>query len=384
MTSPHEPTTTAETTAVATTEPQPENTESESTAVATTRGVGILPDNIRAAIQMRKAQNMAVAQLAGTNWGKGMDLETRRATAQWGQDNNVDVITEIDVLGGKVYLNAVFYLNRCSEMIANGIVQYAVVDHVEIDPRLAKIAAAGGERGARAQREIERREDARIEYQLPDNAVSAVVYRVKLHHVATEFTGAKWCGGRAKDPVGNEFPVETSETRAARRCLRKLVNHVPKVGQYIKNIEDDAELRLNDALRAGLTRMHADIAEAQRVNRPATMASIGAGYDAQPAVDIREQGRSVPILVVNAEATPRMPAAELAKLADAPDPYGEHVPPVNDFDDNRYADEPKSEPANAVDTEEEIARQDRELFEREQEEERARNAAAKYSRGGKR
>lgn len=189
--------------------------------------VGVLPPEIRAALQMRKMQNQVAGQLASMNWGKELDLETRRATADWGQTMGVDVTTEIDVLGKNIYLNSRFYLRKLGEMIAAGLVEYAIADHVENDPRLKELGPEG-------EGEYSRRLRERIMHAIPDACKSATVFRVKLHSLDKEIVGCKWTGtgklnqyGKLADPVGEEFPVETSESRAARRCMRLLTSHVP-------------------------------------------------------------------------------------------------------------------------------------------------------------
>jgi hypothetical protein len=55
-------------------------------------------------------------------------------------------------------------------------------------------------------------------------------------------------GGRPKDPVGEEFPVETSETRAWRRCLKLLVSHVPDEVRRIQMAEEDAQVSLSSVI----------------------------------------------------------------------------------------------------------------------------------------
>src|SRR5690348_8877437 len=110
--------------------------ESTDVAVRDSAGVGVLPPELQHALALRKMRNQVAGQLASQNWGKSLDLETRRAIADWGQQFRVDVTTEIHVLGGNVYLNAAFYLRQLSEMISAGLVEYAYADHIEDDPRL--------------------------------------------------------------------------------------------------------------------------------------------------------------------------------------------------------------------------------------------------------
>jgi hypothetical protein len=238
------------------------------TAVApqskTQRVVGKLPPELQAAVEYRRGVNVVAAQIAETNWGKGMDRETRRAVAEWGRRHAVDVTMEIYVLGGNIYLNARFYMNRLAAMVEAGVVEYAMADHVEKDVRLEALGDEG-------KAEIHRRLLERIKFQLPEAAVSAVVARVKLRNTPVEFSAAKWCGGRGKnkdgkwnDPIGENFPVETSETRAFRRCLRLLVSHIPEMVRRVQQAEEDAEVSLSQVLSEDSARQRIEEARAMQ------------------------------------------------------------------------------------------------------------------------
>ena len=210
----------------------------ESTAVAVRDGaVGNLPAAVQQQLELRRAQNAVVAQIAGMNWGKALDIGTRRAVADWGQRFRVDVTTEIDVLGANIYLNARYYLRRLAELIARGVVEYAYADHVEDDPRLTKLGAEG-------EGETTRRLRERIKHGIPDKATGAVVFRIKLNALTKEITGASWCGGgtRKSDPVGEAEPVKTAESRAARRAVRQIASHLPDVAQEIEAVATEAEV----------------------------------------------------------------------------------------------------------------------------------------------
>lgn len=198
--------------------------------------VGALPPAVQQQLELRKLSNQVAGKLAEMNWGKQLDLATRRAVADWGQRYHVDVSTEIHVLGGNIYLNAAYYLRRLASLIEAGKVEYAYADHISDDPRLA-------EAGDDGKREQQRRLMERIKYGVPDKAAAAVAFRVKLKAMEQEIVGVKWCGNGARenDPVGNKFPVEAAESRAARRAVRQLVTHVPEVADEIEILEGVAE-----------------------------------------------------------------------------------------------------------------------------------------------
>lgn len=215
------------------TQSKPEETGVALTAPAS---VGTLPVALQQALELRKLSNQVAGKIAELNWGNKLDLGTRRAIADWGRQYGVDPTTEIHVLGGNIYLNAAYYLRRLAGLIERGLVDYAFPDHIEHDERLDALGDEGvGEKNRRLR--------ARIQYQVPDKAVSAVVFRIKLKKLAREIVGVKWCGGgtQKNDPVGDARPVETSESRAARRAIRQIVTHMPMAAQEMLSIEDAAE-----------------------------------------------------------------------------------------------------------------------------------------------
>jgi hypothetical protein len=256
----------------------------------TQRAIGNLPPEMAAMVELRRANNIIAAQIAETNWGKGMDRETRRAIADWGRRHEIDVNTEINVLGGNIYLNSMFYLGRLAKMIERGLVEYAVADHVEADPRLGEFPD-----------ELKRRIFERIKFQIPDIAKSAVVARVKLRNSDMEFNAAKWCGGRGtnssgklKDPVGEEFPVETSESRAWRRVLKLLVSHVPDEIRRIQQAEEDAQVSLSTVIETDRDQQRVDSARVQRQLNPPLVADVHETYgkEAKPTVTDRDLVRA--------------------------------------------------------------------------------------------
>lgn len=198
-----------------------------STAVTTPDredGVGQLPEAIRQQIRLRKLENVVRAEMAKLSWGAALDRQALGAIAEWGRVYNVDVTQEIDLLGGRVYLNARYYLRRLADLVEGGRVEYAYADHIHDDPRLKDLGAEGDAERLRRLKE-------RVRYNVPEKAAAVVAFRVKVREMDQEIVGVNWAGGgvRAKDPVGDTEPVKTAESRAARRAMRQLVGHVPGV-----------------------------------------------------------------------------------------------------------------------------------------------------------
>lgn len=312
--------------------------------------MGSLPDSVKQALILRRQQNIVTAQIAGTNWGKGLDQDTRRAIAEWSARVGIDPATELNVLGGNFYKNAYYYLRRLSEFVERRIVIYAYADHVEVDSRLVTMTQRTDvpELAAEARKEIDRRTMMRIQYNIPDPAKGATVFHLKLTNTPYEFTAAKWCGGgtRQKDPVGDEFPVETSETRAIRRTMRLVATHNPQFRALVEpNDDDQVNLEISGTLRDGIARAHEDMRQTvlQQMGQPLLSAPPDdpygvAGKAARVPGTMEWEGVKIPIerpTVVDAEPAKR--SAAIRPDVDA-GPGGQvpgdtTAPPADDFSD---------------------------------------------------
>jgi hypothetical protein len=256
-------------------------TETES---KTSFAIGNLPDDIKTALLLKRQQNIVAAEIAGTNWGKGLDRETRRAIADWSRTVDLDPATELDVLGGRFYKNAQYYQRKLSEAVNAGYIDYVILDHVEVDDRLETMAKRvdDPELAQMARKEIDRRTMMRVQMRIPDKAEAAVICRVKVKGIHIEFLGAKWCGGgtRQKDPVGDAFPVETAETRSIRRTMRLIAERkkdLPLAQLVEKNDDDHIDEEIGGVLRDGLARAHKDAEQAMRMARGTPLMALPQG-----------------------------------------------------------------------------------------------------------
>lgn len=231
-------------------------------AMVAPASAGTLPAHLQQALELRKLSNQVAGKIAELNWGQKLDLMTRRAVADWARTYAIDPTTEIHVLGGNIYLNAAYYLRRLAQLIERGIVEYAYADHVEDDARLKELKEEGIGESNRRLRE-------RIKHQVPDKAASAVVFRVKLRSMDREVVGVKWCGNgvNKNDPVGDAKPVETSESRAARRAMRQIVTHMPNAIELLEVEESAQEM----SERIASANADFDRREAQIAGRPKQM-----------------------------------------------------------------------------------------------------------------
>lgn len=192
-----------------------------------------LPEAFRVAIEERKALNEVSRQIAAQSWGKALDQNTIRAVAEYARRYRIDPATELDILGGRIYRNAAYYIRRGAELLRRGVVQDISVRHVNHDARLDDLVKRNVDG---AQDEIDARTLARIRHNIPDAAKGAVVVRIVTANGAT-VEGANYAGVD-KDPVGTANPGKTAESRAYRRAWRLLVDTMPELAAEEGEIAD--------------------------------------------------------------------------------------------------------------------------------------------------
>lgn len=304
-------------------------------------------------MQFARQRNIVASQIAGTNWGKGLDLETRRMVSDWGHRAGIDPAVELNVLGGNFYKNAYYYIRRQSELMADGIIEYAYAEHVEISAELQAMAVQiqNPEAAEWAKREMTARAQQRILFNIPAKAVSSVVWHVKVRGIPVEFAAAKWCGGgtRSKDPVGDEFPVETSETRAARRTMRLLAEWRPSdptlKALVEPNDDDSINAAIGGALREGLLRARAEADAAMKKASIGTIRQLREGMAGPYDIDINTPVTAEP---VNPHPTMRDRDGRAIEVIDAaprkPIPERKGEAPTGPYDEEESDTRPSGEP----------------------------------------
>jgi hypothetical protein len=262
------------------------NTNEPGTALAKNRPA--LSPELQARIDERRLQSAMVQKIRGATWGNQWDAHTIAAVATWARENDVEPITEIDMLGGNLYLKARHYERKLSQLIAADQIEYARKDWVHVDARLETMAAAGDRR---AIDESARRTFERIKYNLSDAADAACVYRIKHRLMTDEVTGAKeHVPGKRKDPVGDAMPMETVETRALRRAMLQLKESLPSLRLAATN--DDAFVGVEEVVQENHARLKAarTVPEAEDVEAEESRDLTDAEVAAQDAK--REGGRA--------------------------------------------------------------------------------------------
>ena len=212
-----------------------------------------LPAAYAADIQRRKERNAIATAIKGTLWGKDASQDTIRAVSEYAYRTGIDPVRHIELLGGRIYLNADYYREKGAPLIATGVVHAPVLQHINADERLEKMIVAGGKKAAWAEEERDNRMVERIKYNVPEAAKGAVICRITLTRDGTELIGVNSVGGTSKrDPVGDAEPAKTAESRAERRAWRRLIEVQPalmpdavkaeRIAQEINETIPDAEI----------------------------------------------------------------------------------------------------------------------------------------------
>lgn len=168
-----------ESTAVARREPEPED------AFALQMQSGYQKD--------RMIRAMA-RQIANESWGKNLSPHTQAAVARYAMEAGLDPVRHLDVLGGRVYINAAAYMDRlASDPEFEGLTFDPITDD----------------------------EEQRARWGVPKHALA--VFLVTIRHRGREFQEVGYAPKRANDSVGKEFPAEKARTSGIRRAARMAV-----------------------------------------------------------------------------------------------------------------------------------------------------------------
>jgi hypothetical protein len=277
------------------------------------RNPGLTP-RAQARLYEIKARNAMVVAISNESWGGKLTPIQQRAFAEYMRTFHLD-ISEVDNLGGRPYRNGRYYMRRTAELASEGRVEWYKGEHIGPDARLDAMAKAGDQW---AIDEKMRRLRECIRLAIPAEATYAYVVTVKMKELSTPTEGAKWyVPGRQKmgwskevkgkremvsaDPVGDENPITSVETRAWRRAGRLYAAEIPELRDQEAYMEYEAS-----------ETQKAVIAEAERADEVDTAATITPGafadvphddpYGIQPAAI--GAGPAQPIVVPTREAVP--------------------------------------------------------------------------------
>lgn len=153
--------------------------------------------------QSKMIRDVAVA-VAETGWGKEVSPISRAAVVRYCLEIGADPVRHVHVLGGNVYLNAAFWMDLVA---ANPKFIRPEIEFIHDDDRAD-------------QAERERRKAKRLLLGVPEAAKGAAVVTL-YYNGRGPFVGVNWAGAKKSDPVGEQEPTKTAETRAYRRAAMK-------------------------------------------------------------------------------------------------------------------------------------------------------------------
>lgn len=303
------------------------------------RFAGLTP-RARAKMEENRARNAMVVAISNESWGTKLTPIQQRAFAEYMRMFHLD-ISEVDNLGGRPYRNGRYYMRRTAELASEGRVDWYKAEHIGPDKRLDDMAKAGDQW---AIDEKTRRVRECIRLAIPAEATYAYVVTVKMKELSLPTEGAKWyVPGRKKmgwakgkqgvreevsaDPVGDENPITSVETRAWRRAGRLYAAEIPELRDQEAYMEFQAdatqEAVIAEAVRADEEDSANTITPKPLVSTPASD-PYGLNVDAQPAIGA---GPVQPVVV---------PQREAQKVATAP--AHDHGPELEYQDDSDLVD----------------------------------------------
>lgn len=213
---------------------------SDNTAVA--RAPKPLAPEVQARIQDAKEKNAIVKAIRATLWGSNLPDAFAGAVAEYCRVNQLDAVRHVEILGGRIYLTAEFYIERGAFLMRSGEIEPADPEYINVDERLEKLAKDGTEW---AVAERDRRLEQRIRWNVPEGVKAAVVQRLKIKSSGRDVVGVNWCGGtQKKDPVGEAEPTKTAATRALRRAWKQIADVIPAYGAIVNPVEASAKIAL--------------------------------------------------------------------------------------------------------------------------------------------
>lgn len=310
-----------------------------------------------AEIEQRRAQNLITAAIAGCSWGKSMSSPMRRAYADYCHRYDVDPVTEMDNLGGSVYVNADWYRRKLGELRLRGIVKDYWIEHIQADVRLEKLRndqSIPKELRERAQAKWFDMLMRRVEHNAPENAAAICVCTIDIGS-GTVIKGCKWAGngtsvqqprhngGSSPNPIAENNPTLFVETSSIRRACVQLFSHLS--GQRINALPSIERMdeEINSLAERMATSTPTGPGTPSMVPEPGPQL-LTSGYDELAAFEVaqsqmrRKEGDPVPAVVVSWTAEQRAHFARVAEqFSNTPDPYGDpsvrHLPePPRAFD----------------------------------------------------
>lgn len=176
--------------------------------------------NTMTAVRQGRLIRKAAEAIAAQSWGKDISQLARAAVARYALETGTDPARHWIVLGGNLYDRAELWLDLVT---SQKTYEGNEVEHINDDERLDK-------------QERDRRRQLRAKHNMPDDVKGCAVVTILKRMPGGEvrpFQGANHAGNRQgfnarlgaagliKDPIGEQDPGKTAETRAFRRAAKR-------------------------------------------------------------------------------------------------------------------------------------------------------------------
>jgi len=270
------------------------------------------------AIAEKKTLAEMDAMIMGCEWGNirgaNMSPATRAAVSKYCVMVRANPITDVDILGGKPYLNANYYHNRVS-----GDVHFIDDEIINLDLKRAQLLRAQAKAALQEAKDLglpeptaevqeilkvaRQIEAARAEWGVPDNALAAYEVRIRRYipnaplddlkngrvqnpeqyiRVVRE---ANWVTSGRNDPVGKAEPEKTARSRAYRRCGKSAFP------TWYDNFEEAIE-QAGRAIEAEWHMLEEDQAERRQISAGGNAVATGNG---EPTAAVAGRPRPLPV-----------------------------------------------------------------------------------------
>lgn len=317
----------------------PQTAPDQVPAIMQSRPVTALSQAAQEELEARRVIVQLAGAIAALSWGKEMDVPTRRSVAAYCNQYGIDPLTELDLLGGSLYLNADYWLRRLGELAAQGIVTGWELVHIQADERVRLMLADDKLPADIRERARKVWYDAlfeRIRRNAPEEAEAICICRIFVKGVDTPIEGCKWGGNGTSvkqprrggemnpNPIVEENATLAVESQAVRRAMRQLASHMPAVVTDPKVLDEEL---------ARVSVRMVEARDAENAKRSSTLGNTAvgpSGDDGAYGLNSGQEVRALPLPKANALAGVDLTTPEkVAEMSDVLGEPGGYVPDSN-------------------------------------------------------
>lgn len=217
--------------------------------------------NAMTAVRQSRLIRQAAESIAATSWGKEISPVARAAVARYAYECGTDPVRHWTVLGGNLYDTSTLWLELAT---SQPTYEGYDVEHINDDKRLD-------------EQERAHRRQLRATYNMPDDVKGCAIVTIfkrmpggevrtfkGVNHAGNRkgFVARKGADGEIRDPIGEQDPGKTAETRAFRRAAKRAW----PIWRFKRDIPDDEGLNVAELGRQQIGEMLThEQAEAKRL-----------------------------------------------------------------------------------------------------------------------